>query len=207
MVYNTQVQWLRLALSKGPNRIGVSPPLRMETDLVSETSCLFFFFLVTIKIRTMDKVQNPSNSVCHKLEACIFGEIVISNCLSWVIMYNSESVETLARHGNCQICNRHITGKLYSFKRCLTNLELHHEDVWASGRIYPSILHFGTSWRWYCGKPRKSSNSMVWSMPRWQLEPLEYEVWLLSTQSQWVVYVNFELLGFAINYITYWTFN
>jgi hypothetical protein len=32
-------------------------------DPVSETSCLFFFFLVTIKIRTMDKVQNPSNSV------------------------------------------------------------------------------------------------------------------------------------------------
>jgi hypothetical protein len=30
---------LRLALSKGPNRSGVSPHLRMETDPVSETSC------------------------------------------------------------------------------------------------------------------------------------------------------------------------
>jgi hypothetical protein len=62
MVYNwiTGVQWLRLALSKAPNRIGVSPHLRAETDPVSETSCLFFF-LVVIRIRTMDKVRNPSN--------------------------------------------------------------------------------------------------------------------------------------------------
>jgi hypothetical protein len=60
MVYNTQNYWgLRLALSKGPNRIGVSPHLRTETDPVSETSCLFFF-LVIIEIRTMDKVRNPS---------------------------------------------------------------------------------------------------------------------------------------------------
>jgi hypothetical protein len=33
------VQRLRLALSKGPNRVGVSPHLRTETDPVSETSC------------------------------------------------------------------------------------------------------------------------------------------------------------------------
>jgi hypothetical protein len=33
-------QWSRLAISKGPNRVGVSPPhLRAETDSVSETSC------------------------------------------------------------------------------------------------------------------------------------------------------------------------
>jgi hypothetical protein len=55
---------LRLALFKGPNRIGVSPHLRTETDPVSETSVLFFF-LVIIRIRTMDKVRNPSNSVCY----------------------------------------------------------------------------------------------------------------------------------------------
>jgi hypothetical protein len=34
------VQWLRLTLSKGPNRVCVSPHLRTETDPVSETSCL-----------------------------------------------------------------------------------------------------------------------------------------------------------------------
>jgi hypothetical protein len=38
------VQWLRLALSKGPNRVGVFPHLRTETDPVSET--LYVFFIV-----------------------------------------------------------------------------------------------------------------------------------------------------------------
>jgi hypothetical protein len=33
------VQWLRLVLSKGPNRVGVCPHVRTETDRVSETSC------------------------------------------------------------------------------------------------------------------------------------------------------------------------
>jgi hypothetical protein len=33
-------QWLRSALSKGPNRVGVSPHLKTETDPVSETSWL-----------------------------------------------------------------------------------------------------------------------------------------------------------------------
>jgi hypothetical protein len=64
------IQWLRLALSKGPKRIGVSPHLRTETDPVSETSCLFFF-LVIIKIRTLDKVRNPSNSVCIYLASSV----------------------------------------------------------------------------------------------------------------------------------------
>jgi hypothetical protein len=35
------VQWLRLALSKGPNRVGVFPHLRMETDPVFEKLCFF----------------------------------------------------------------------------------------------------------------------------------------------------------------------
>jgi hypothetical protein len=45
MVYNTQNYWvfgLRLALSKGPNRVDVSLQLRTETDPVSETSCFSF---------------------------------------------------------------------------------------------------------------------------------------------------------------------
>jgi hypothetical protein len=37
------VQWLRVALSKGPNWVGVFlPHLRTETDPVSETSCFLF---------------------------------------------------------------------------------------------------------------------------------------------------------------------
>jgi hypothetical protein len=38
------IELLRLALSKGPNRVGVSPPhLKTETDPVSETlfSCIY----------------------------------------------------------------------------------------------------------------------------------------------------------------------
>jgi hypothetical protein len=46
-------QWLGLALSKGPNRIGFFPHLRTETDPVSETSCFFLFF----NTRTMDRVR------------------------------------------------------------------------------------------------------------------------------------------------------
>jgi hypothetical protein len=38
------VQWLRLALSEGPNWVGVFPPshMRTKTDPVSETSCFLF---------------------------------------------------------------------------------------------------------------------------------------------------------------------
>jgi hypothetical protein len=38
-----KVQWLGLALSKGPNSIGFFPHPRTETDPVSETSCFPWF--------------------------------------------------------------------------------------------------------------------------------------------------------------------
>jgi hypothetical protein len=38
------VLWLRLALSEGPNRVGVLPHLRTETDPVSQTLCSLFFW-------------------------------------------------------------------------------------------------------------------------------------------------------------------
>jgi hypothetical protein len=50
--------------------------LRMETDPVSETSCLFFF-LVIIKIWTMDKVRNPSNSMNDYVYVKIIGNVVL----------------------------------------------------------------------------------------------------------------------------------
>jgi hypothetical protein len=52
------LQWLRLALSKGLNWVGLPWPihLRMETDPVSETSC-------SLEYQTMEKVQKPTNSV------------------------------------------------------------------------------------------------------------------------------------------------
>jgi hypothetical protein len=53
------VQWLRLALSNGPNWVGLSCPihLRTETDPVSET----LWFLSSI-YQIMDRVQNKPNS-------------------------------------------------------------------------------------------------------------------------------------------------
>jgi hypothetical protein len=54
VVYNTQ--WLRIAFSKGPNRVGLSSShLRTETDAVSET--LWF-----PEYWTMDNVRKLSNS-------------------------------------------------------------------------------------------------------------------------------------------------
>jgi hypothetical protein len=45
--------WLRLALSKGPNRVGVSPPhLRTERDPIAETLCFIDF-------RIRDDEQSP----------------------------------------------------------------------------------------------------------------------------------------------------
>jgi hypothetical protein len=50
---------LRLALSKGPNRVGVSPThLRTETDPVSETLCS----IVLLEYQRMDEVQKLSKS-------------------------------------------------------------------------------------------------------------------------------------------------
>jgi hypothetical protein len=58
----SDVQWLRLTLSKGSNRVGVFSPfhLRTETDPVSETSCFY-----SLDYRTIEKVQKPSNFVCY----------------------------------------------------------------------------------------------------------------------------------------------
>jgi hypothetical protein len=56
--------WLLwLALSKGPNRVGVSLPfhLRTEADPASETSC----YLVILDFQTVDEVQKPISSQCY----------------------------------------------------------------------------------------------------------------------------------------------
>jgi hypothetical protein len=52
-VFTASLQWLMLAVSKLPNRGGVSPShLRMETDPVSETSC-------SLVSRIPDEGQSP----------------------------------------------------------------------------------------------------------------------------------------------------
>jgi hypothetical protein len=57
MMYNTQNHW-RLALSKGPNSVCVSPSphLKTEAHTVSE------MFSSYLEFRTMDTVHKPSHS-------------------------------------------------------------------------------------------------------------------------------------------------
>jgi hypothetical protein len=50
------IQWLRSALSKGSNRVGVSLHLKTETDPVSETSCFSSNYL---KSGQWTKSENP----------------------------------------------------------------------------------------------------------------------------------------------------
>jgi hypothetical protein len=57
MTFRKLVQWLRLALSNGPNRVGVSPHLRAETDPVSETSC--FLPSNSLESGRWTKSENP----------------------------------------------------------------------------------------------------------------------------------------------------
>jgi hypothetical protein len=55
------VQWLRLVLSKGPNRVGVSSPqLRAETNSVSET-------LYVQVIIIQDDGQSPETTVILRI--------------------------------------------------------------------------------------------------------------------------------------------
>jgi hypothetical protein len=56
------VQWLRLALSKGPNWVGVFFPPSPEDEKRSSFRNVVFALPRT---RTMEKVQQPSNSVCY----------------------------------------------------------------------------------------------------------------------------------------------
>jgi hypothetical protein len=57
------IQWLRLALSKGPNWLGVLPPPWPEDgNRFSFRNVVFFNFL---EYWTMDKVQKLSNSECY----------------------------------------------------------------------------------------------------------------------------------------------
>jgi hypothetical protein len=58
---------------------------------------------------------------------------------------------------------------------CLTNLALHHEDVWGSGCIDPNFLDLSTSWRW-------EVNFRLWvGMEKWKLLILlGLELWPLG---------------------------
>jgi hypothetical protein len=54
----TIVRWLMLALSKGPNRVGISPHNWGRKQVQFPKRSVFYNW-------TMDTVQEPSNSECH----------------------------------------------------------------------------------------------------------------------------------------------
>jgi hypothetical protein len=56
-----QVQWLRLAVSNGPIREGISPFTWGQKQIQLPKRCILQFF----EYRTMGKVQKPSNSECY----------------------------------------------------------------------------------------------------------------------------------------------
>jgi hypothetical protein len=57
-----EVQWLRLALSKGPNRVGVSFPSPEDGN---RSRFRNFLFSSCLQFRTMNKFHKPSYSVIH----------------------------------------------------------------------------------------------------------------------------------------------
>jgi hypothetical protein len=77
------MQWLRIALSNGPNWVGLSCPihLRTETDPVSETCGL-----LSHTYKTMDRVQNkPNSSVQHTPSSESFQVYQFSPARYWPI--------------------------------------------------------------------------------------------------------------------------
>jgi hypothetical protein len=88
---------LRWALSKGHNRVGVSPHLRTETDQVSETSCFsFLFFSYQLESGQWTKSENSVIlCVIHHRQNPI--EPAVMNCLV-SIMGKTCSLEILCLH-------------------------------------------------------------------------------------------------------------
>jgi hypothetical protein len=81
--FRLQVQWLRLALFKGPHRVGATPPpffhLKTEAEPASET------LFLKKKHWTMDIVQKQDSSICiclvsYSLLKCFTSAIYISLC-------------------------------------------------------------------------------------------------------------------------------
>jgi hypothetical protein len=65
-IYSVGSLMKRLSLSKGPNRVGISPPhLRTETDPVSETLCSLVFRIPDDR----QSLKEPSNSECYTLSS------------------------------------------------------------------------------------------------------------------------------------------
>jgi hypothetical protein len=119
-------QWSRLALSKGPNRVGVSPHPRTETDPVSETSCFSSNYLESGR---WTKSENPVILWEHDLRS---SQLWLWRVLGYNSVYPVESQPSTRRyipddrtHLTKVVCrdviglNWPVGHELLSWRRCM----------------------------------------------------------------------------------------
>jgi hypothetical protein len=82
---NLKLKWLRLALSKGPNEVGISLPSPEDRNRSSFRNTVFSSYL---EFRTIDKVQKHNNS---ELTEYVLTYTVTSCCLTRCRIWDSHS--------------------------------------------------------------------------------------------------------------------
>jgi hypothetical protein len=120
-------QWLRLSLSMGPNRVGVSHPITWgQKQIVSETLC-------SLEYRMMDKVQKCNNpksmsSLDLLVQLCKL-TVLISTVDKWCLNFNRRVNNSLHTSINCSdVCVSYKT-KLGTEWRWLINLLAYHKPL------------------------------------------------------------------------------
>jgi hypothetical protein len=85
-------QWLRLAVSKGPNKIGASLPLPEDGNISSFQSNVFSSYL---ELKTKDKAHKPCNSEVNfigtlyspRCKWTFLGKLITFLCMSTVFLF------------------------------------------------------------------------------------------------------------------------
>jgi hypothetical protein len=89
------IQWLRLDLTKGTNRVGVSP----WPENRNRSSFRNVIFSSYLEYRTMDRVHKPSVSECYAPSSEPFRLYLLSETISCVVLLFSGS------HFPCWVCS------------------------------------------------------------------------------------------------------
>jgi hypothetical protein len=90
--YDVSETALRLALSKGPNWVGVVSLFNWGRKQIQFPKCRVLY---SLEYQTMEKVQKPSNSVCYTPSSEPF-RIWSSGCITWSLRYTSNKRTTVA---------------------------------------------------------------------------------------------------------------
>jgi hypothetical protein len=83
---------MRLALSKKPNRVGVSLPLSEDGHRPSFRKAVFSSYL---ELRTVDKVQTPSDSECYTPSSELFRFYIYIKCFTSEFKKNFDVTQSL----------------------------------------------------------------------------------------------------------------